>query len=89
MSAYASGSRSWRKSEKFAGSPLCGVAVSSRRWSRRITEQLAEGIPRGLPGRRGPGHPVGLVHDHEVPVNLLEAGEDVCVRLARSSEVMT
>ena len=44
----------------------------------RITEQLAQGIPCRLAGRRGPGHPVGFVNDHKVPVNLLEAGEDLC-----------
>jgi len=52
-----------------------GVALVRRRRQhqdvvRRIAQELAKGVARGLAGRRRPGHAVGLVHNDQVPMNL-------------------
>ena len=43
----------------------------------RVPEQFAERVTRGLAGRRGPGHAVGLVHDDQVPMNLPQSRQDL------------
>ena len=42
-----------------------------------IPQKLAKRIPGRLARRRRPGHPVGLVHNDQIPVDLPESGQNV------------
>ena len=62
---------SWKSSSR----PACGVAVIRRKCLCVAAQELAELVALGLLQLAAEvmrGHPVRLIHDHQVPVGLIE-----------------
>ena len=70
------------KSWKSASLPLCGVAVSSRKWRVRRRKELPQPVAfrvLDLVAEIGGAELVGFVADDQVPVGLLQLGLDIFV----------
>jgi len=57
--------------------PLVRRGGEKQQVVRRVAEQFPEGVAGGLAGRGTPRHAVCFVHDDQIPVDLLQARQDV------------